>query len=187
MRLTIREVGLGLRRAPLLSALSIVTIAFSLFAFGLFGLVALNVSRALQDVEERVEIRAFISDGTPVEAVSAAVGDIAAFPEVAQVDILSPEQALARARRELTEFKDVFDADFLPASLEIRLKDGFRDAVHAGAVAQRVRGWVDAVDVAIAVTRNMAQGTSAARAPRIAATRLTTHWMVPLTDAMPNR
>jgi cell division transport system permease protein len=139
MRLTLREVGLGLRRAPLLSALSIVTIAFSLFAFGLFGLVALNVSRALQDVEERVEIRAFVADGTPVEAVSAAVGDIAAFPEVAQVDILSPEQALERARRELTEFKDVFDADFLPASLEVRLKPGSRDPETVRDVAQRLK------------------------------------------------
>jgi cell division transport system permease protein len=138
MRLTIREVGLGLRRAPLLSALSVVTIAFSLFAFGLFGLVALNVSRALQDVEERVEIRAFIADGTPVEAVSAAVGDIAAFPEVAQVDMLSPEQALERARKELSEFKDVFEADVLPASLEIRLKPGFRDPETVRAVAQRL-------------------------------------------------
>jgi len=141
MRLTFREVGLGLRRAPLLSALSIITIAFSLFAFGLFGLVALNVSRALEDVEERVEIRAFVADGTPVEAISAAVGDIAAFPEVAQVDILSPEQALERARRELTEFKDVFDADFLPASLEIRLKPGFRDPETVRAVAQRLQSY----------------------------------------------
>ena len=139
MRLTLREVGLGLRPAPLLSALSIITIAFSLFAFGLFGLVALNVSRALQNVEERVEIRAFIADGTPVEAVSAAVGDIAAFPEVANVDMLSPEQALERARRELSEFKDVFDADFLPASLEIRLKPGFRDPETVRAVAQRLQ------------------------------------------------
>jgi cell division transport system permease protein len=141
MRLTLREVGLGLRRAPLLSALSIITIAFSLFAFGLFGLVALNVSRALQGIEERVEIRAFIADGTPVEAVSAAVGDIAAFPEVAQVDMLSPEQALARARRELSEFKDVFDADFLPASLEIRLKPGHRDPETVSAVAQRLQSY----------------------------------------------
>jgi len=141
MQLTLREVALGLRRAPLLSALSIVTIAFSLFAFGLFGLVALNVSRALQNVEERVEIRAFIADGTPVEAVSAAAGDIAAFPEVAQVDILSPEQALERARKELSEFKDVFEADFLPASLEIRLKPGFRDPKTVGAVAQRLESY----------------------------------------------
>lgn len=139
MRLTFREVLLGLRRAPLLSALSIITIAFSLFAFGLFGLVALNVSRALRDVEERVEIRAFIADGTPVENVSAAVGDIAAFPEVAHVDMISPEQALERARHELAEFKDVFDADFLPASLEIRLKPGFRDPKTVRAVAERIR------------------------------------------------
>ena len=48
------------RRAPLLSALSITTIAFSLFAFGLFALVALNISDALDQVEERVEVRAFV-------------------------------------------------------------------------------------------------------------------------------
>jgi len=88
-----------------------------------------------------VEIRAFIADGTPVEAVSAAAGDIAAFPEVAQVDILSPEQALERARKELSEFKDVFEADFLPASLEIRLKPGFRDPKTVGAVAQRLESY----------------------------------------------
>ncbi|HEX6537117.1 MAG TPA: permease-like cell division protein FtsX [Gemmatimonadaceae bacterium] len=147
MRLTFREVLLGLRRAPLLSALSIITIAFSLFAFGLFGLVALNVSRALRDVEDRVEIRAFIADGTPVENVSAAVGDIAAFPEVAHVDIISPEQALDRARHELAEFKDVFDADFLPASLEIRLKPGFRDPKTVRAVAERIRTYQFVDDV----------------------------------------
>ena len=49
------------KRSPLLSALSITTIAFSLFAFGLFGLVALNIRDALQRVEERVEIRAFVA------------------------------------------------------------------------------------------------------------------------------
>lgn len=138
MRLTFREVMLGLRRAPLLSALSILTIAFSLFAFGLFGLVALNVSRSLRDIEERVEIRAFIADGTPIEAVSAAVGDIAAFPEVARVDIITPDQALDRARKEMGEFEDVFDAAVLPASLEIRLKPGHRDPATVKMVAERI-------------------------------------------------
>ena len=141
MRLTIREVALGLRRSSLLSALSIMTIAFSLFAFGLFGLVALNVNRALRGIEERVEIRAFLADGTPIETVSTAVGDIAAFPEVARVEIITPDQALARARRELGEFRDVYDAAFLPASLEIRLKPGFRDPATVQAVAERVQSY----------------------------------------------
>ncbi|MGH7720541.1 MAG: cell division protein FtsX [Gemmatimonadaceae bacterium] len=138
MGLTLREALLAFRRAPLLSSLGVMTIAFSLFAFGLFGLVALNIRRALGQVEERIEVRAFVLDGTPVETLAAAMGDIAAFPEVARVELITPEQALERARRELGEFKDVFDAAFLPASLEIRLKPGFRDPRSVGAVSARV-------------------------------------------------
>ena len=40
MRLALRETMIGFRRAPVLSVLSITTIAFSLFAFGLFSRVA---------------------------------------------------------------------------------------------------------------------------------------------------
>ena len=68
--LSVRTALLAFRRAPLLSVLSITTIAFSLFAFGLFGLVALNIRDALQHIEERVEIRAFVSDSTSVERLT---------------------------------------------------------------------------------------------------------------------
>ena len=61
---SLRTAVTAFKRAPLLSMLSVTTIAFSLFAFGLFGLVALNIRNALERVEERVEIRAFIADGT---------------------------------------------------------------------------------------------------------------------------
>jgi len=115
------------RRSPLLSALSVTTIAFSLFAFGLFGLVALNIRNALQRVEERVEIRAFVADSTPIEKITAAADEIAKYPEVLNVEIVTQEQALERARKELGEFKDVFDAQFLPPSLDVKLKPGFRD------------------------------------------------------------
>lgn len=138
MRLTLREALLAFRRAPLLSGLGIMTIAFSLFAFALFGLVAINIRDALSEVEERVEIRAFVLDGTPVETVAAAMGDVGAFPEVARVELITPEQALERAREELGEFRDVFDATFLPASIEIRLEPGFRDPETVSAVAARV-------------------------------------------------
>ncbi|MDQ2931256.1 MAG: ABC transporter permease [Gemmatimonadota bacterium] len=147
MRLTLREVMLGVRRSPLLSSLSVVTIAFSLFAFGLFGLLVLNVDRALRGVEEHVEIVAFLADGTLPESISAAMGDISAFPEVARVDQVSPEQALARARAELPEFQDVFDASFLPASLEIRLKEGHRDPATVKEVTQRIQTYPFVDDV----------------------------------------
>ena len=127
------------RRAPLLSALGIVTIAFSLFAFGLFGLVAINIRRALEQVEERVEVRAFVGDSTEIESVAAAMKDIGEFPEVLRVDYLSKEQALARARKEMGEFADVFEAGVLPASIEVHLRPGMRSPAVVKSVADRIR------------------------------------------------
>lgn len=141
MRLALREALLAFKRAPVLSALSVTTIAFSLFAFGLFGLVALNIRKALSQVEERVEIRAFVIDGTPVEATTTALGDIASFPEVSSATFVTPEQALERARRELGEFSDVFEAGILPASIDVRLKEGFRDPATVKAVAERMKSY----------------------------------------------
>lgn len=144
MKLLTREALLSFRRAPLLSVLSITTIAFSLFTLGLFGLVAINLREALRGLEEHVEIVAFVLRGTPAETITLATEDIAAFPEVKEVTFVTEEQALARARRELVEFRDAYrdlQVNPLPASIEVRLKDGYRDAAHVGAVAERLRGF----------------------------------------------
>jgi cell division transport system permease protein len=138
VKLALREALIAFRRVPLLSALSIVTIAFSLFAFGLFGLVATNLRDTLQHAEERVEIRAFVTDATPIDVVSAAMADISAYHEVAHVAYVSPDSALARAKRELGDFSDVFEPGILPASLEIGLKPGARDPASVKSVATRV-------------------------------------------------
>jgi cell division transport system permease protein len=136
-----REALRAFKRAPMLSALSITTIAFSLFAFGLFGLVALNLRAALAQVEERVEVRGFVAEATAPEATSAAVGDIGAFPEVQEVRLVTEVQALERARRELKEFDDVWEAGILPASIEIRLREGHRDPETVRAIAKRLEAY----------------------------------------------
>jgi cell division transport system permease protein len=139
MSLVARESFIAFRRAPLLSILSVVTVAFSLFAFGLFGLVALNIRQALQRVEDRVEIRAFMAEGTSIESVGALLGDVGAFPEVAMVVYVSPEDAAVKARTELSEFGDIFGDAVLPGSIEVRLKLGYRDPVSVKAVADRIK------------------------------------------------
>jgi cell division transport system permease protein len=144
MRLLFREALLSFRRAPLLSALSVTTIAFSLYVVGLFGLVALNLRAALSDVEQRVEVVAYLFRGTTTEAITLASQDIAAFPEVQSVTYVNEEEALARARKELVEFKDAYsdlEVNPLPASLEVRLKPGRRDAASVQNVADRLRGY----------------------------------------------
>lgn len=133
-----RELFIGIRRAPLLSALSVVTIAFALFTVGLFGLVAVNLQHALDRVEEQVEIRAFVADGTSADVRVETMNAIAAYPEVASVEYVSPEQALEQARRELGEFSDVFESGFLPASFEVRLKPGHRDPATVRRVSDRI-------------------------------------------------
>lgn len=145
--LALREALNASRRAPLLSGLGVLTIGFSLFAFGLFGLVAVNIRQALHSVEERVEIRAFVAEGTPADAVAAAMSDIDAFPEVGKVDFVSQEGALERARKDLGEFSDVFEEATLPASIDIHLRAGRRDPATVRAVSDRVRSYQFVDDV----------------------------------------
>lgn len=144
MNLTIREALLAFRRAPLLSALSVTTIAFSLFVVGLFGLVAVNLQDALRGVAERVEIVAYLLPGTPIETITLAEKDIEAFPEVQSASYVSEDSALARAHSELVEFRDVLqelERNPLPASIEVRLKPRFRDVDHVNQVAERLGGF----------------------------------------------
>jgi len=77
--------------------------------------------------------------------VALAANDISKYPEVQQADIVSKEQALERARRELGEFKDVFEAGFLPASIDVHLRPGFRDPLSVKKVASRMQEY-DFVD-----------------------------------------
>jgi cell division transport system permease protein len=144
---SVREAVVATRRTALLSALSVTTIAFSLFALGLFGLVAVNIRSALVKVEERVEIRAFASDDASIEAVVIAAGEISRYAEVASADVITPEAALARARQELGEFADVFEDAVLPASIDIRLRPGHRDPATVRRVVRRVREYEFVDDV----------------------------------------
>lgn len=144
MSLLWREAVLSFRRTRMLSFLSVVTIAFALFVTGLFGLVALNLRNALGDLEDRVEVVAFLQRGTPTQTIAAATSDIAAFPEVRLVLYVSAEDALERARRDLVEFQDAYrdlEVNPLPPSFEIRLHEGQQNAATAAAVAERLTGF----------------------------------------------
>ena len=144
MNLITREALLAFRRTRTLSILSVTTIAFALFVTGLFFLVALNLRTALRQVAERVQVVAFVKRDTPSQQVSTALGDIAVFPEVLDVQYVSESEALARAQRDLTEFQEVYkdlEVNPLPSSIEVTLKPEFRNASHAAAVAERLKAF----------------------------------------------
>lgn len=148
MRYAIREALAAFRRAPLLTGLSGAMIALSLFVIGLFGIVAHNIRLVLQQVEERVEVVAYLRDDTTPDAVELITSEVSSFPEVAAVEYVSKDQALADARTELEEFRTIFgelDVNPLPASLEIHLRPGMESGDAVRAVAERI-GSYEAVE-----------------------------------------
>ncbi|MDT8436619.1 MAG: permease-like cell division protein FtsX [Gemmatimonadota bacterium] len=141
---SLREALWGIRRAPLLSGLSIGAIGASLSIVGLFGLAAHNIDQALGRLESRVEIVAYLEEGTRDEVVELARTEVGSFPEVESVTHVTKVEALYRASRELTEFSDVFsdlEVNPLPASLEVALREGHRGPDDVAAVAERLRAY----------------------------------------------
>lgn len=144
MPYSLREALTAFRRAPLLVIISVVAVSLSLFVFGLFGLTAYNIREALREIEERVEVVAYLADDAAPEQVRRAEQEIAAMPEVLDVRFVSKGEALATAAQELTEFRDVItglETNPLPASFEIRLRPGFRTPEATERLAQQVLGY----------------------------------------------
>ena len=147
---SLREAAQGIRRAPLLSGLSVASIGLSLTIVGLFALTAHNIDAALQGVESRVEVVAYLDEGTPDDVVELARREIQGYPEVEDVTYVSKVEALYRASRELTEFSDVYsdlEVNPLPASIEISLRSDRRTPDDVEAVADRVSAYRFVEDV----------------------------------------
>ena len=141
MPYSVREAIAAFRRAPILVSISIISVSLSLFVIGLFALTAYNVRAALNEIEERVEVVAYLNDGASPAQIAAAEAEIAAMPEVLDVRHVSKTEALATAQRELPEFQELYgglDVNPLPASLEMRLQPGSRTPAGAEILTQRI-------------------------------------------------
>jgi cell division transport system permease protein len=104
-------------------------IALALYVVGLFSLATFNLQEALETLEERVEIVAYVLDGTTPDEMELARSELTALSEVLAVRTVSKARALEKARADLPEFQDVLgDLEWnpLPASLEIQLQPGSR-------------------------------------------------------------
>jgi cell division transport system permease protein len=55
--------------------------------------------------------------------------------------LVSQDEALVRAKKELGDFRDVFEGAVLPASIDVRVKPGYRDPATVKRVAARVKAF----------------------------------------------
>jgi cell division transport system permease protein len=137
----LREALIAFRRAPVLTGLSAIMIALSLFVIGLFGIAAYNIRQVIERVEARVEVVAYLHDDAAPSQIRRAIDEVMDYPEVRSVEYITREQALEIARAELREFQTVFaglDTNPLPASLSVTLHPHQRGAHVVHEVAERI-------------------------------------------------
>lgn len=124
-------------------------------------LAAYNVELTLRQVEERVEVVAYLVDDLDAEQLELLQAEVRAFPEVADVRFVSKFEAIRNAVRELAEFREVFsdlEVNPLPASLDVRLRPEHRNPEAVARVADLLsvypfvedvrygRDWVEKLD-----------------------------------------
>jgi len=120
----LRETVTSLYRSPILTVLSISMISLALYILGLFALGTYNFYLVLNDMEERIQIVAYLRDVATVEDISDLRDILDTLPEVSATQLVTKEEALAKANNELPEFREIFSElrnNPLPASLEIQL------------------------------------------------------------------
>lgn len=135
MLYSLREALAAFRRTPVLAGLSAAMIALSLFVVGLFGVAAHNIRLVLDQVESRVAVVAYLHDDASTDQVEAMQAELRKLSQVRDVLYISRRQAYEIARRQLTDFESIFselDGNPFPASLEVTLESGQRnaDVVH---------------------------------------------------------
>ena len=109
-----------------LAATVTMTLMLLLLAGLVIGLSGLDAS--LQFVEQKVEVQAFIADGTPQARVDALAAQVRSLPEVASVTYVDKDQALAEWRATLKaqgkpDYSTATGRNPIPASLRVKLKD----------------------------------------------------------------
>jgi cell division transport system permease protein len=148
----IQEAIAAIKRTPLLTGLSALMVGLALFVVGLFGLATHNLQQALEDIEERVEVVAYLREGTHSEQIDQAILALGDLPGVETVGFVSKDSARARAISpgflpEITEVSEELESNPFPASLEVRFAPGSRTSELVLPVAEAAGGYPFVEDV----------------------------------------
>lgn len=122
--------------------LTSITMALTLFVFGVFVLVQGNMEALLKGWGDQLQINAYVAKDLSPADVQSLQDRIRAYPEVARVRHISQAQAWADFQAALGAQSGVLEGlprDVLPASFEIALRPNFRDSPLVEALAARLR------------------------------------------------
>lgn len=137
-----RRVRGSLRESLWTHVLTAGTVAATLFVFGGFMLLEINLQKLLKSWGEQIQITAYLNGGLTAAEVDDLIKRVQAMPEVGQVRHISREQAWRDFQTALGSQSSLLDGlprDVLPASIELSLKPAYRDGPVIEQVARRVK------------------------------------------------
>ncbi len=125
---SIRRAWQGFWRNAVMSLAATVTMTLMLMMLAGLVIGLSGMDAGLRFVEQKVEVQAFVADGTPQARVDALVAQVRALPEVADVQYIDKTQALAQWQAQLRQQgKPDYSSDTgtnpIPASILVKLKD----------------------------------------------------------------
>ena len=115
----------SLRRNAFMSGVAIGTTAVLLLVLSSVVVLVTGLDAAVTAVQARVNVIAYLKDGTSAEATDALQHALLSHPEVAGVTYVSKEQAMAQLRQQFAGHPELLGAitdNPLPASLAVTLK-----------------------------------------------------------------
>lgn len=142
-RYFVSEAATSLWRSRLVNAVSIGTIAVSLFVLGAFLTVASGLGAMVTRWTEKVQVIVYLEDGTEDRVRASLENRLREDPAVGSVDYVSREQALARFRemfRDLSALPEDLGENPFPASLEVTLKADHQSPAEVQRMAKAFTG-----------------------------------------------
>ena len=118
------------------------TVATTLYIFGGFVFLEINLRQLLKGWGDQIQITAYLNKSVGEKEVQSLVKRIEAFPEVERVRHTSQEQAWRDFEIALGSQSGLLDGlprEVLPASLEISIKSAHRDGPVVEQLAQRLK------------------------------------------------
>ena len=119
----IREVFISLRRNNWMSVASIGTVAVSLFIFGMFLMMVMNMNKLAENMESQVQINVYLLDKVDREQARDIEKDLMEIEGVESVGFVTKDEAMERFKDRLGDQKTLLDAldatNPLPDSFEV--------------------------------------------------------------------
>ena len=106
------------------------TITFALLTFGIFIITVINLNQIFDDWGNRIHLIAYLDENASSEEIKKAREKITRLPQIANVAYVSKEKALNTLQESLKDqdgMLETLEENPLPASLEIQLKEEFRN------------------------------------------------------------